>query len=72
MHQRVSESTAFIIPESIYLAESGYAGEKQHGLCRYFYKISIDEMNSLREKNLENIAAGKPIQFPKNKVLRLE
>lgn len=55
MHKRICEMTAYILPLAIQLVVSGYKGEQQTGIARYFYKIDRIEMEKLRQKNIENI-----------------
>lgn len=67
IHRRMSEMTAWILPEAIRLVESGFLGEKQKGTARYFYKIDRLEMENLRQKNVENLRMGKPLEIAKHK-----
>lgn len=71
LHRRISEITALLIPEAILLVENGYLGSKQNGTCRYFYKITKDEMVALRKLNEKNLLEGKPIIYPKYKTILL-
>ena len=72
LHRRICEMTAQILPEAIRLVELGYMGEKQTGVARYFYKIDRIEMESLRQKNIENIRNGRKIQFGRYKEWNLQ
>lgn len=67
MHRRICEITAYLIPESIKLVEEGFAGKKQTGRARYFYKISRIEMDLLRQENIQNLRASSKIKLSKHK-----
>ncbi|WP_162610331.1 formyltransferase family protein [Lachnoclostridium sp. An118] len=71
IHRRICEMTALILPEAIHLVESGYLGEPQKGMARYFYKIDRLAMENLRQKNIENLRAGKPLEIAKCKEWKL-
>lgn len=71
IHRRICEMTAAMIPEAIQLVWGGYAGEKQTGIARYFYKLSRSEMESLRQKNIDNIRKGKPLEITRHKEWKL-
>lgn len=72
IHRRICEMTAQILPEAIRLVEQGYAGEKQKGIARYFYKMNRIEMENLRQKNIENIRKGEKIQFGRYKEWKVQ
>jgi phosphoribosylglycinamide formyltransferase-1 len=67
MHRRISEITGIIIPEAIRLLENGYVGTKQSGRARYFFKITREEMETLRQKNIENLRKGLPKEISPHK-----
>lgn len=71
IHRRMSEMTAWILPEAIRLVENGYLGEKQKGIAKYFYKMGRIEMENLRQENIENLRAGRPLKIAKCKEWKL-
>lgn len=72
IHRRMSEMTAQILPQAIQLVLSGYQGEKQNGYARYFYKIDRAEMESIRQKNIENIRKGIKKEITRHKSWEIE
>lgn len=58
MHRRISEITALMIPEAVRLVEDEYMGEVQKGIARYFFKMTREEMNEIRNQNIYNINNG--------------
>ncbi len=71
IHRRICEMTAQILPESISLVERGYLGEKQRVIARYFYKIDRDEMEKIRQINIESIRKGEEIKISRHKEWKL-
>jgi phosphoribosylglycinamide formyltransferase-1 len=67
MHRRISEVAGMMIPEAIRLLEIGYKGTKQSGRARYFFKITREEMDTLRQKNIENLRKGLPKEISSHK-----
>lgn len=67
IHRRICEMTANILPQAIELVISGYEGKKQKGKARYFYKIDRFEMESVRQRNIENLRNGKEKEITRNK-----
>ena len=55
IHRRICEIAGIIIPIAIYLVESGYEGEKQKGEARYFFRMTREEMDNIRQYNIEAI-----------------
>lgn len=72
LHRRISEITAYLIPNAVHLVESEYIGIKQRGLARYFYKISIEEMNTLRKDNINHLRNIEAKEIAKYKSWNLE
>lgn len=71
MHRRIAEMKAYSIPEAIRLVEQGYLGEKQRGTARYFYKMDRIEMETLGQRNIENLRAGRPLELSRHKEWQL-
>lgn len=67
MHRRISEATGMLIPYAIYLVENGYKGTIQQGKARYFFKMSREEMEAIRTRNLQNIKHQLPKLISKHK-----
>lgn len=60
IHRRLCELTAFLLPESVRLVESGFEGIRQTGRARYFTSLTRKEMETIRQQNIENIRNGLP------------
>jgi phosphoribosylglycinamide formyltransferase-1 len=59
MHRRLCELTAIVLPGAIDLVFAGYQGEAQVGESRYYYKLTREEMDSIRHENIERIRSGR-------------
>lgn len=71
IHRRLCELTAFLLPESVRLVESGFEGIRQTGRARYFTSLTREEMEAMRQQNIDNIRNGLPKKVAPHKAWNL-
>ena len=72
IHYRMCELTAMILPESIQMALNNDVGFEQKGEARYFYSMSREEMQNLRNSNIERLRERKELVVAKHKKWQIE